>query len=200
MDTSIIISDGVLSSVAFYIAFQLFRSKQSFAKVAATGILIIGLTSFIGFINHFGVHEAAPFGKFFGGLSNFLGVPLIGLAFAMLVLKNKKLSSLLISLFLTIYIVFTYFYSLPTFPMILGSISMITIIAVSISKIRENSTFSTVGIIGATLIIIAGLVIGTEGKIGSFLRLDLYHYMIAGALVCFGNGLVTISPQQKTSN
>lgn len=189
MDISIVISDGVLSSVAFYSAFQLFRSGLSFAKVAATGILIIGLASFVGFINHFGIPQTASFGKFFGGLSNFMGVPLIGLAFAMLVFKNTRLSTLLIALFLIIYIVFTHFYSFPILPTLLGSISMLTIITVSISKIRENSSFSILGIIGAILIIVAGLVIGTEGKIGSFLRLDLYHYTIAGASLCFGKSL-----------
>lgn len=190
MDTSIIISDGVLSSVAFYTAFQLFRSGPSFAKVAATGILIIGLASFIGFINHFGIPQTAPFGSFFGGLSNFLGVPFIGLSFAMLSIKNKKLPTLLIALFIVIYVIFTYFYSLPILPTVLGSISMLTIITVSISKARENSTFSILGILGAILIIMAGLFIGTEGKIGSFLRLDLYHYAITGALICFGKALV----------
>ena len=189
MDISIIISDGVLSSVAFYTAFKLFRSGLSFAKVSATGILIIGLTSFIGFINHFGIPQTAPFGRFFGGLSNFLGVPLIGLAFAMLVFKNERLSTFLIALFIIIYILFTYSYSLPILPMILGSISMLTIVTVSASKIKEKPTFSFLGIIGAILIIVAGLVVGTEGKIGSFLRLDLYHYMIAGAFICFGKAL-----------
>ncbi len=164
MDVSIVISDSVLSFVAFYSAYRLFNYVTMSAKIAAIGILIIGLTSFIGFINHFGIKQTAPFGTFFGGVSNYLGVPFIGLAFATLIIRNKKVSYLLITLFVIIYVVFTYFYSFPILPTVLGGIAMFTIIGVSVSKMRENITFSMFGIMGAILILIAGLVIGTEGK------------------------------------
>lgn len=192
MDVSIIISDGVLSFTAFYVTYMLCRYENIFSKIAAIGIFIIGLTSFTGFINHFGIKETAPFGIFFGNLSNFMGVPFIGLAFLLLIFNHKNLSFFLISLVILLYIVFTYFYINPLLPTILGGISMLIIISISLAKIKQNTAFSILGITGALLILTAGLVIGTEGKIGSILRLDLFHYTIAGAILCFYQSLLKV--------
>jgi glucitol/sorbitol PTS system EIIB component len=192
MDVSIIISDGVLSFTAFYTSYMLYRYNGKYSKIAAIGILIIGLTSFTGFINHFGIKETAPFGVFFGNLSNFMGVPLIGLAFLLLIFNNKNLSFLFILLVVLLYIVFSYLYVNPLLPTILGGISMLVIISVSLAKMKQNTAFSILGITGALLILTAGLVIGTEGKIGSILRLDLFHYTIAGAILCFYQSLVKV--------
>lgn len=45
------------------------------------------------------------------------------------------------------------------------------------------------GILGSLLFILAGLAIGTAGEAAGILKVDIYHFVLAGACYCLGFSL-----------
>lgn len=67
---------------------------------------------------------------------------------------------------------------------LLGSVSVVSIFVFGCAK------FNGFAIVGSSLMVVAGVVVKTEGQIGRFLRVDLFHYLLAIANIALMKGLM----------
>jgi PTS system glucitol/sorbitol-specific IIB component len=63
---------------------------------------------------------------------------------------------------------------------------------VSARKLPREKTGATLGLLGAILFVLAGLVIGTSGSRNGILNVDIFHVMLAIANYCLGNAILRL--------
>jgi len=192
MQFTTVISDLILCVASIFMVMQLNRSS-SFAKKAGTyGFFIIGTSAGLGSIHFWGITTLDPVYHFFVGLSNYVGVPLIGIGYFHIGI-NKIKEPMLLPIFgvlFLVYIVFGYFVSFPLLATILGGLAMGVVIIASIRNLSGGTKDAAMfGISGAILFILAGLVIGTTGAIGPILKVDIFHVTLALAVYLLGTSL-----------
>lgn len=129
-----------------------------------------------------------------------VGVPLMGIAFV-------HFEHNMITLKLSIYFVLTfilasaifYYFKLTGWQIVAPLIGLGSAVYGVSSKFLRSiqnlifffqsvTTSQYMGVVGAALYVISGVVIGTEGKIGSFKRVDLFHYglVVSNLLLALG--------------
>ncbi|TGL58143.1 hypothetical protein EHQ58_12235 [Leptospira ognonensis] len=194
MVLSTFLSDFLLSFVSFYMAYRFKGLSSISARAALYAFAIIGISAGLGSIHFLGIHTLDPIYRFFVGLSGCVGVPLLGVSFFHFGFKalTEKLFFFKIAALFVIFLLITYFYAVPIYPTLVGAISMLIIIIVSIQKFSREKSGAFYGFAGAILFILAGLVIGTSGSRGGILNVDIFHVMLAIANFCLGNAILRL--------
>ncbi|XDD45905.1 hypothetical protein AB3N60_14475 [Leptospira sp. WS39.C2] len=195
MVLSTFLSDLFLSLVSLLVAYR-FISKSSIpSRSALYGFAIIGISAGLGSIHFLGIHTLDTIYRFFVGLSGCLGVPLLGLAFFHFSFRSisEKTFFLFIGLLFVLYLVFAYLTPLPIYSTVVGGIAMVIVLVSSIIRFPKHQNAAMMGIVGAVLFILAGLVIGTKGETGPFLNVDIFHVLLAIANYCLGEGIRKLS-------
>ncbi|TGN14033.1 DUF6962 family protein [Leptospira ilyithenensis] len=194
MQLSTFFSDFFLSIVSLYAAFRLNRLTSVSGIAGTYAFAIIGISAGLGSIHFLGISALDPIYRFFVGLSGYVGVVLIGVAYFHLGIRKlvRNQLFLIVGILFIVYIVFGYFVSFPILSTILGGISMLLVIFVCIRKISKEKTSAVYGLAGAALFILAGLVIGTKGFTGPILNVDLFHIGLAIANYCLGTSILKL--------
>lgn len=185
-------SDLVLSLVSFFLAYQ-FKSASSIPyRALLYGFSIIAISAGLGSVHFLGVHVLDPIYRFFVGLAGCVGVPLLGVAFYHIGIKplsERFFFIKMISMFVG-FLVFVYVYPIALYSTVVSGIAMAIVIIVGIMRWKRNNTSSILAICGAVLFILAGLVIGTHGKTGFFLNVDIFHILLAIANLALGKSIL----------
>ncbi|WP_411822135.1 DUF6962 family protein [Leptospira sp. 'Mane'] len=194
MQLSTFLSDFLLSIVSLYTAFRLNRLSSVSGLSGTYAFGIIGISAALGSIHFLGISALDPIYRFFVGLSGFVGVSLIGVAFFHLGIRKlvRNQLFLIIGILFIGYIVFGYLVSFPIMSTLPGAVSMIIVIFVCIRKISKENTAAIYGLAGAVLFILAGLVIGTKGSTGPILNVDLFHIGLAIANYSLGTSILKL--------
>ncbi|MCW7506778.1 hypothetical protein EHQ96_03880 [Leptospira levettii] len=195
MVLSTFLSDLFLSLVSLSVAYRFFGKSSIPSRSALYGFAIIGISAGLGSIHFLGINTLDPIYRFFVGLSGCLGVPLLGLAFFHFSFRSisEKTFFLLITILFVLYLVFAYLVPLPIYSTVVGGIAMLIVLLSSIIRFPKHNQAAMMGIVGAVLFILAGLVIGTKGSSGPFLNVDIFHVLLAIANYCLGEGIRKLS-------
>ncbi|MCW7466006.1 hypothetical protein ND860_09945 [Leptospira levettii] len=195
MVLSTFLSDLLLSLVSLSVAYRFFGKSSIPSRSALYGFAIIGISAGLGSIHFLGINTLDPIYRFFVGLSGCLGVPLLGLAFFHFSFRSisEKTFFLLITILFVLYLVFAYLVPLPIYSTVVGGIAMLIVLLSSIIRFPKHNQAAMMGIVGAVLFILAGLVIGTKGSSGPFLNVDIFHVLLAIANYCLGEGIRKLS-------
>ncbi|TGL05078.1 hypothetical protein EHQ75_17415 [Leptospira levettii] len=195
MVLSTFLSDLFLSLVSLSVAYRFFGKSSIPSRSALYGFAIIGISAGLGSIHFLGINTLDPIYRFFVGLSGCLGVPLLGLAFFHFSFRSisEKTFFLLITILFVLYLVFAYLVPLPIYSTVVGGIAMVIVLVSSIIRFPKHNQAAMMGIVGAVLFILAGLVIGTKGSSGPFLNVDIFHVLLAIANYCLGEGIRKLS-------
>ncbi|MCW7474880.1 DUF6962 family protein [Leptospira levettii] len=195
MVLSTFLSDLLLSLVSLSVAYRFFGKSSIPSRSALYGFAIIGISAGLGSIHFLGINTLDPIYRFFVGLSGCLGVPLLGLAFFHFSFRSisEKTFFLLITILFVLYLVFAYLVPLPIYSTVVGGIEMLIVLLSSIIRFPKHNQAAMMGIVGAVLFILAGLVIGTKGSSGPFLNVDIFHVLLAIANYCLGEGIRKLS-------
>lgn len=195
MVLSTFVSDLFLSLVSLYVAFRFVGKSAIPARSALYGFAIIGISAGLGSIHFLGFHTLDDIYRFFVGLSGCLGVPLLGLAYFHFSFRSisEKTFFLFIAILFVLYLLFSYLSPLPIYSTIVGGIAMVIVLVSSIIRFPKHANAAILGIVGAVLFIVAGLVIGTKGSTGPILNVDIFHILLAIANYCIGQGISKLS-------
>lgn len=195
MVLSTFLSDLFLSLVSLFVAFQFVGKSAIPSRSAFYGFAIIGISAGLGAIHFLGISTLDSIYKFFVGLSGCVGVPLLGIAFFHFSFRSvsEKTFYLLITILFVLYLVFGYLHPLPIYSTVVGGIAMFIVLISSIIRFPKRGNAAIMGIVGAVLFILAGLVIGTKGSSGPFLNVDIFHVLLAIANYCLGQGIRKLS-------
>ncbi|EOQ90271.1 putative membrane protein [Leptospira yanagawae serovar Saopaulo str. Sao Paulo = ATCC 700523] len=195
MVLSTFLSDSFLSLVSLFVAYQFLGKSAIPSRSAFYGFSIIGISAALGAIHFLGINTLDSIYRFFVGLSGCLGVPLLGVSFFHFTFRSvsTKTFYLLIALLFALYLVFGYLYPLPIYSTVVGGIAMAIVLVSSIIRFPKHANAAIMGIVGAVLFILAGLVIGTKGSRGPLLNVDIFHVLLAIANYCLGQGIRKLS-------
>jgi hypothetical protein len=185
-------SDLVLCLVSFFVAYKFVGFSSIPTRAALYGFTIIAISAGLGSIHFLGINSLDLVYRFFVGLSGCVGVPLLGLAFFHLGIKplSEKLFYIKILSMFVAFLLFVYYYPIALYPTVVGGISMAIIILVGILRLKNHNTAALFAICGAVLFILAGLVIGTSGKTGPILNVDIFHTLLAIANFALGKSIL----------
>ncbi len=71
----------------------------------------------------------------------------------------------------------------------LGTLCLALIALMGLRHLRQRRTIASFAVIGAASLFAGGVVIGVDGRLAGFLRLDLFHYLSALGCLFLGSGL-----------
>ncbi|WP_426415950.1 DUF6962 family protein [Aestuariirhabdus sp. LZHN29] len=182
------ISDAVLClSSGFALVMVVQRSNSSETDRAAAlgamvGFLAFTLAALFGTLR-FGLGEQwREVHNLFSQVATFMALPLIGTAFLCLSLPRPLSRPGWGRLLLALMVAFEFARRLewiPQYRIILGATALLLIAGCSIYQARRHRSIALFGVAGASASAIAGLVIGTQGSLSGWLRVDLFHYLLA---------------------
>lgn len=89
--------------------------------------------------------------------------------------------------------------SAPIYPIAIGSLALLCLLAVAFADIKTAPRRSATLIVACLLTALAGLLIGTEGRWGPLPRVDWYHLALTLANLGFGWALVATNTATKTA-
>lgn len=184
MQISNIIYDGFVFLTGCY-GFYINWKAQ---RVASVGFLLAGLAGLLGSIKYAGFVGIQPVHGAFSGAAAMIGLPLIAYGFFSLrnSLEEKK-ALIILAVLLVFFVLFRFIYISELYRTVVSGLSILLILVVCIAEIRRIVSLPVIlGIIGAIVVPMSGLLIGTEGYLWGIQRLDLFHYF-------FGVGLTSIA-------
>ncbi len=199
MNLATAISDGALAACAFAGAITLERTRRSAragqhqALMSATvGLGLIGLAAAIGCLRYGVAPGLIELHILFSGLAGHFAMPLIGAAYVAIAWSLGPSRNAWLALFIALGLLPTIsvivgLYDIYT--LLVGSVGVAGILAAAAQRRRAQPSAAVVAAAGALLVLIAGLVIGTEGDIGPIARIDAFHYTLAVAALLKASGL-----------
>ncbi|MCL6415073.1 hypothetical protein MIB92_05380 [Aestuariirhabdus sp. Z084] len=192
------LSDAVLclsSALALYLVVQRHNASEA-DRPAALGAMV----GFLGFVLaalfgslRFGLGEQwAEVHSLFSQVATYMSLPLIATAFLCLSLPwslsrpgwGRTLLGLMVAFEVARRLEWGAEYRL-----LLGGLSLAIIAACSAYQLQQQTRVALLGVAGAACSAIAALVIGTSGSLWGWLRVDLFHYLLALSNLCLGASL-----------
>ncbi|GLK91516.1 hypothetical protein [Pseudomonas turukhanskensis] len=206
MQYSTAASDGLLALACFACVIGILRSPRWGEKnLRATWLLIIaallltGATAVVGVL-HFGLDESwQPLHAKFSQASSLLALPALGIAAVALVRgwawQRLGWCWVIISLSL-LFEGAKRLGVLDTYKLVLNLVTLLLILYAGFTQGRKPLT-AAVAVVA--LFIVAGLVVGTEGNLGSLLRVDVFHALLSLAYVLLSGLLLALRSQHDVS-
>ncbi len=194
MVISTFLSDFFLSCVSLFMAYKFKGLSSVSARAALYAFSFVGISAGLGSLHFLGVNAIDPVYKFTIGLAGCVGVPLLGVSFFHFGIRplSDKLFFFKFFGMLIAFLCFTYIYPFPLYATIASGLAMVIVIVVSILKFSRERNGAILGLVGAVLFVLAGLVIGTSGSRGPILNVDLFHVGLAIANYCIGSSILRL--------
>lgn len=111
-----------------------------------------------------------------------VGIPLIGLAFLAIrmdALRREEVARFLPLGLMILFGLFEFYVDFPLWREASAVIGVAMVLLICISFAGANPIAAALGVCGGAGILVAGLLIGTQGEWGGFLRIDMFHYALA---------------------
>ncbi len=203
--SSLALSDAVLAAASSFAVFLLCQQKafagihRTATKGALLGFLLIALASLAGTLK-FGFSEVwNDVYLFLNNAATYLSPPLIGTAIALL-LSNREWSKpawgrMIIGLCLAYEI--TRWYGVEA--LYRDALLAVSLLIALLSVLRAQIEPGPKGLLLIAFIsfFIGGLVIGNQGTLAGYLRLNLFHYLMALGSLLLGTGLFMLLKDQN---
>ncbi|TGK06462.1 hypothetical protein EHO60_15615 [Leptospira fletcheri] len=192
MQITTVVSDFVLAVFAAWSGFRLHANWNQ--RSGAWGFYSIALGAAMGSLFFAGAGWIEPVYRIVIRFAAEVGVPWIGLAF-----WSGAFGGFSRRGWVTISIVLLLFCALDTvlrmgfYSTGIGALAILSILASCMRKYRgAHKPAALYGILGGLLFIFAGLGVGTSGAVAGILKVDIYHFVLAGACYCLGYSLKRI--------
>lgn len=188
MQLSTVLSDGVLAAVCLTGASWLWvRSGGDPAQRAgAAGVALVGAAATVGTLRFAGHTELVDIHQTLSRLGSLLGMPLIGIGWLWRGVSLPAAAFRPTIAFFALLGLLAELLSLDAWRTVAGGAGMVLVIGVALYR---RSAASVPGVLGAALVLIAGLAIGTEGTLAGLHRIDLFHVALATACTLLLTGL-----------
>ncbi len=194
---SVAISDAVLAFSSLFGVFLMaqFRSFEPSRRMPATvALLAFGLVAAaagLGTLRYgFSAIWTEPH-QMLNQAANYLSPSLLAAAIAATVwnwpLRRQDWGSILLGL-MACFELMRRLEWLDTWHLLLSTGALLLMTAAIITRGERKPTFTAFSLTGICAYFIGGLVIGTEGKLAGFLRMDLFHYLLALGNLCIASG------------
>lgn len=191
--SSTVLSDGLLALVCIGCAGRLYYTVEGPHRVAAIGILSVGLAAAAGSVRFSGVHRAVPIHEALSNSASAVGMALVGACWVATVTGAQEPLALALTLVLVLAQRIARGNGWAWWPRVAATAGMIGAAAAGGMVLGAQPTAGALGIGGAATIALAGLVIGTEGKLAGLPRIDWFHGALAGGLIALTEGLRLLS-------
>ncbi len=163
---------------------------------AAFGLGTMALAAFVGVLRFSGLEAMAPLHGPLSAFATAMAMPLVGLA-AIAIVRPLPLtrrgwirgSALLAALFLLSNVVGVQ----ALYGLAIGALGTASALIVGLRSAGQGERGGLLLAVGAVLVLVAGLGVGSTGELGPFDRLDIFHYMLASANLAFGPALVHLA-------
>lgn len=189
MPWSTAVSDGALTAVCLGASATLLRVGGRSRTLGGMGFGLVGFAAALGTLRFGFFPSIEPAHTAFSRVAGLVGVPLIGVGFATSALSSDALRKTVgISCLVALPLGAMALGWLPLYRLGVGGLAMVVSIAISARHLSSDRRVGFAGISGAGLVMLAGLVIGTDGELMGFQRIDWFHYVLATA-----NALLALS-------
>ena len=207
--TSLAISDAILAFSSFFSVFLMSQChKLALRKMPVVGALmayaLAGFGATLGTLRYgFSDDWIAPYEMMMAAAKT-LSPPLLATAMATLCWKlhwsRPAWWRLLIGM-MAGYELARYTGYADTFLYISSALSLLIMLTASLSWVRRESTSTLFLVVSVFAYGLAALVIGTEGRLAGYLRLDLYRYLLAlGNLLSASGIFIMLKSQHKAAS
>lgn len=92
------------------------------------------------------------------------------------------------------------FFIPPSLRSVPGSLGMVAILVSGARAFPRDGVAALLAWGGAAIYAVAGLVVGTEGRIGSVPRMDIFHYALAAAHPMLAAALLRMAPEDLSNH
>jgi len=182
MSWSTAVSDAALALVALGGAGVLLRVGGRARTLGGMGFGLVGIAAALGTARYGFAPAVEPSHEAFSRVAGLVGVPLIGVGFLVSALRKEEWRrNVGFGCLIALPALAAGLGWLPTYRLAIGALGMVAVVAVSGLSFGKDRNASVAGILGALMTILAGLVIGTDGELLGFQRIDWFHYALATA-------------------
>ncbi len=200
------ISDAILclsSSFSVFLMAQrgnISELQRPAALGAMLGFLAFALASFFGTLR-FGLGDQwLDVHSLFNQAATYMALPLIAMAFLCLTLpwqlSRPGWGRVLLALMVAFELI-RRFEWLESYRLLLGGTSLLIIALAAIRLMSGQSKIALLALTGVLSSATAGLIIGTQGSIYGWLRVDFFLYLLALSNLCLGSALFLLLREPK---
>lgn len=160
-------------------------------RYVSTGLLLIGVAAFIGTLRHSINPELQNLHHFVSALASCAGLPLIAVQYASTRFGRPGPEGRMNTMGVSVvgFAAFGLAFPLALYPTLVGGLSMAVVLIAAGASFKRDARRAAFAFGGALAYIVAGLVVGTTGKLGPFLRVDVFHVVLAVASLGLAAGL-----------
>ncbi|MEZ4452955.1 MAG: hypothetical protein R3B09_26080 [Nannocystaceae bacterium] len=204
MNLATTISDGVLAVTALSLARALLGrttapSRRLALQAAAAGFGLIGAAAVCGALRFAGVDRLVDLHKALTDAATAMSMPMIGAAALALTwpLEWRARGWLRWTVALAALHVGAVLAGATALAgLMVGAIGTIGVVIAGLRVFGGDRRAGALLLAGAVVTLIAGLAVGSEGELGPFARIDVFHYLLAVADVCLAGGLLRVSSER----
>lgn len=201
MNLATTISDGALALTSFALVRSLVRAGASTSgrralRGAAVGLALIGAAALVGALRFAGLQDLAPLHRGLTDAATAIAMPMIGAAalalawpFAWSARAWLRWLALLVALFAAARLAGAF----AIHGLVIGAVGTIGVLAAGVRGLGGARRAGVLLLVGGALVLIAGLAVGSEGELGPFARIDVFHYLLALANLALGGGLIGLA-------
>lgn len=192
MNLATAISDGVLATVTLACVSPLLARRRALGP-AALGFALIGAAALCGTARFLGLEALEGLHRGLSEAAAAIAMPTIGaaaLALAWARPASRRVWGQRVLVLAALHVAASLAGVTAGYGLASGALGTA---AVLVAGVRARSWCPRGGalvIVGAVLVLIAGLVIGTKGELGPFARVDVFHYVLAVADAALAVGLI----------
>ena len=160
-------------------------------RYVSTGLLLVGVAAFIGALRFSINPELHDVHRFTSALATCTGLPLIAVQYLATCSgwpgRDGRMNTMGASV--VGFAAFGLAFPLEIYATAVGGLSMLIVAGSGIRCAAEDPRRSAFAILGAVGVACAGLVVGTQGTVGPFLAIDVFHVVLTASFVGIAAGL-----------
>ena len=195
MILSTAISDAVLAVAAFAFVVPLAAAGREL-RAAALGFALMGAAALCGSLKFAGVVQLEWLHRALSDLATAVSMPTIGAGALALVLSlaiTPRGWRRWIGGLVALCVAARYAGVMASYGLVIGALGTFAVVAAGMIARGRAPIGSKLLLVGAALVLVAGLAVGTVGEIGPFARIDVFHYLLAVADRALAGGLLRVA-------
>lgn len=201
MNLATTISDGALALTSFALARSLVVAAGAPAarralRGAALGLGLMGAAALVGALRFAGLEELAPIHRGLTDAATAITMPMMGAAALTLAWPlqwSARAWSRWLGLLVVLFVAARLAGAFAIHGLVIGAVGTGGVLVAGLRVVARLRAAGVRLLVGAVLVLIAGLAVGSEGELGPFARIDVFHYLLALADLALVAGLLGLA-------